>query len=262
MIELWECEVPGYDKNLSDELPSLVPYVINNNKTNGAIIICPGGGYHHRAEHEGEPIALWLNSIGISAFVLNYRIAPYKDPIPLLDAQRAIRFVRYHADKWKIDKDKIGIMGFSAGGHLASSVGTHFDYGIKSAIDPVDNISCRPDAMILCYPVISFFEYRHNGSMVNLLGDFPNEARRAYLSNENSVSENTPKTFLWHTAEDQSVPVENSLLFAGALSKYRIPFQLHIFPNGRHGLGLAKEVEDVHKWTELCEVWLRKISFI
>ena len=261
MINLWESHIPGYDRSLSDEVPHLVPYLVEDGKIHSAVIVCPGGGYQNKAPHEGEPIARWLNSIGISAFVLNYRVAPYKDPIPLLDAQRAIRLVRYNSEEWCIDKNKIGILGFSAGGHLTSTAGTHFDYGNNQAKDPIDKVSCRPDAVILCYAVITFGEYRHHGSMVNLLGENPDEKRRFSLSNENSVALDTPQTFLWHTAEDQAVPVENSILFASSLSKNRIPFELHVFPKGHHGIGLAKDFPQASQWTVLCDKWLTGIGF-
>ena len=260
-IKLWERETPGYNEAFSEEVPSLTPYIIDNGKVNAAVIVFPGGGYSFRAAHEGEPLALWLNSLGISAFVLNYRVAPYKYPYPILDAQRAIRLVRTNASSWNIDPDRIGILGFSAGGHLASSAGTHFDYGCESSEDTIDRSSCRPDAMVLCYPVISFGEYRHNGSMVNLLGENPDEDLRRSFSNENSVSEQTPQTFLWHTANDDCVPVENSLFLAASLSRNKVPYELHIFPEGCHGIGMAEEIPEVGVWVKLCETWLKKIDF-
>lgn len=262
MISLWEeKDIPGFDPELSEHIPAIIPYVIDTQKPTGAVIVFPGGGYSHRAYHEGEPVALWLNSIGISAFVLEYRVSPYRYPYPLLDAKRAIRYVRYHAKEWNIDPDRIGVLGFSAGGHLASTVGTHFDLGDANSDDPIERISCRPDAMILCYPVISFGEFRHDGSMRSLLGDNPSQDMITLLSNETQVTADTPPTFLWHTANDSGVPVENSLLFASALSKNKVPFELHVFPDGRHGLGLAQEHPQVKVWTKLCEKWLKSIGF-
>lgn len=261
-ILLWSDGAPGAKGSTKEDTPSIMPYVINDGIKHGAIVICPGGGYVRRAFHEGEPVAFWLNSIGISAFVLNYRVAPfYRHPYPFMDVQRAIRYVRYHAIDWNIAPDHIGIMGFSAGGHLASTLGTHFDYGCSDAEDPIDRISCRPDAMVLCYPVITFGEYSHNGSMVNLLGDNPSDDMIRFLSNELHVSPDTPPTFLWHTADDQAVPVQNSLLFAEALKRCGVPFELHVYPHGRHGLGLASEEPSVGTWTELCARWLKEQGF-
>lgn len=261
-INLWEDKAPGYNPDFSKEQPSITPYIIEDGKVHSAFIVFPGGGYCMRADHEGEPLALWLNSLGISAFVLNYRVAPYKYPYPIMDAQRAIRLVRHRAEEWNIDAEKIGILGFSAGGHLASSAGTHFDYGNKTSEDIMEKVSSRPDAMVLCYPVISFGEYRHDGSMVALLGENPDEKLRYSFSNENSVTEDTPPTFLWHTSDDDAVPVENSLMFASSLRKKKIPFELHVFPKGHHGLGMSEEISHVAQWVKLCENWLRSINFI
>jgi acetyl esterase/lipase len=224
--------------------------------------VFPGGGYRIRANHEGELVAMWLNSIGISAFVLNYRVAPYKHPYPLEDAKRAIRYVRYNAEKWNIDPEKVGILGFSAGGHLASTVGTHFDLGNRLAEDPIERISSRPDAMVLCYPVITFGEKSEPGTIFHLIGEKYSEDLRRLLSNEIHVSKDTPPIFLWHTANDNVVPVDNSIMFANSLAKYCINYELHIFSDGPHGMGLAKDNPYVSKWTLLCESWLRSINFI
>lgn len=259
---LWPEGAPGAIGDTREDKPSIAPYIANADCLHGAIIICPGGGYVRKAHHEGEPVALWLNSIGISAFVLNYRVAlSYRHPYPLMDVQRAIRYVRYYAAKWNIDPNRVGVLGFSAGGHLAATVGTHFDNGYADADDPIDRMSCRPDVMILCYPVITFGEYRHHGSMVSLIGENPPDELKNFLSNELHVTPDTPPTFLWHTADDQSVPVENSLLFAQALSRCGVPFELHIYPHGRHGLGLAVDDPHVRGWTELCTRWLKSLGF-
>jgi acetyl esterase/lipase len=261
-MNLWENNAPGYRSDYSEHPPTMTPYLLEKGEPHGAVIVFPGGGYGGRAQHEGEPVARWLNEIGCSAFVANYRVAPYKHPYPLTDAQRAIRFVRYHAKEWNIDPDKIGILGFSAGGHLASTASTHFDYGNASASDPIDRMSSRPDASILCYPVITFGEHRHHGSMVNLIGENPEEQLRNSLCNELQVTSETPPTFLWHTADDAAVPVENSFLYASSLSRSGVPFELHVFPHGRHGLGLAEGDASVSQWAGLCESWLRGIGFI
>ncbi len=257
---LWPDGAPFFTSE-QEYSPTITPYLVNRKEEHGAIIICPGGGYQHRAHHEGEPVAIWLNNLGISAFVLNYRVSPYRHPAPLADAQRAIRFVRHYANEWNIDKQKIGILGFSAGGHLVSTTSTHFEKGSYEATDKIDLESCRPDIAILCYPVISFTQHFHEGSVNNLLGEGTSEKLRVSLSSENNVSDAAPPTFLWHTVDDAAVPVENSMLYAQALSKNNIPFEMHIFPHGRHGLGLSEDDPVVGKWTELCESWLDQQGF-
>lgn len=263
MINLWQdvSKIPFFD-NEKPFVPHLIPYIVQTSKKTPAIVVFPGGGYTHRAFHEGEPVCKWLNSIGISAFLLNYRVSPYKHPAPLLDAKRAIRLVRYNSKKWNIDPNRIGVLGFSAGGHLASLVGTHFDSGDKKNSDPIERVSCRPDCMVLCYPVISLNEFAHEGSKKALLGDNPDPILVWALSSHNMVCNLTPPTFLWHTSDDTSVPVENSLLFAMALKKHKVPFELHIFPHGKHGLGLAQDTLYVSEWTSLCEKWFESIGFI
>lgn len=257
---LWTETVPFLSSE--DEFtPTIVPYLLDRKDKHGAIIIFPGGGYQHRADHEGEPIAKWLNTLGISAFVLNYRVSPSRHPASLADAKRAIRYVRHYAEEWFIDPQKIGILGFSAGGHLASTASTHLLEECYESTDTIDQESSRPNIAILCYPVISFTHYYHEGSVHHLLGNNPSEQLRISLSNENNVTAATPPTFLWHTADDEPVPVENSLLYAQALSKNKIPFEMHIFPNGRHGLGLANDDPVVGKWTELCESWLKQQGY-
>lgn len=216
-----------------------------------AMIVCPGGGYGKLADHEGEPVAKYLNSIGIAAFVLRYRISPNRHPLPLADAQRAVRFIRFHADEFGIHPSRIGILGFSAGGHLAASAATLYDLNCYPPCEEIDNCSARPDLLVACYPVITFGEFRHNGSMKNLLGKNPDPALRKLLSLENAVTAETPPTFLWHSADDGSVPVENSLLLASALKKKKVPFALHIFPHGRHGLGLAENTLGCSHWPQL-----------
>ncbi|MDQ0896613.1 acetyl esterase/lipase [Paenibacillus sp. V4I7] len=261
-IELW----PGASKDsIGDDnqgCPSLTLYPVSKEGLSSAVIVCPGGGYGRRAAHEGEPLAKWLNGLGITALVLNYRVAPYEHPVPLQDAQRAIRTVRHHAEEWQIDSNRIGILGFSAGGHLASTAGTHYDAGDQESVDPIERQSCRPDVMVLCYPVITFSsEYGHEGSKLNLLGKTPDEKLVKLLSNEQQVTAHTPPTFLWHTADDAAVPVENSLLFAGALSRHKVPFDLHVFESGRHGIGIAVDHQEAYIWPELCANWLKKQHF-
>jgi len=261
MIKLWDEKTPAYQPEFGQKVPSLEPYILASDKPHAAMIVCPGGGYYGKAPHEGEPVALWLNRIGLSTFVLDYRVFPYHHPAPMLDVQRAIRKVRFHCTRWNIDPHKIGILGFSAGGHVASTAATHFDPGNPDALDPIDRVSSRPDALVLCYPVITFTEFRHDGSRVALIGENPPEELVHYLSNETQVTSSTPPTFLWHTANDDGVPVENSLLFAGSLSRNKVPFDLHIFQDGPHGVGLAEDNPTLSAWTRLCENWLRSIGF-
>lgn len=258
---LWAHGAPLAKGNDTEDCPSITPYLVESGHPPAAVIVCPGGGYQMRADHEGRPVAKWLNKQGISAFVLNYRVAPYKHPSPLSDAQRGIRTVRHKAHEWNIDPRRIGILGFSAGGHLASSAGMNYDSGNSQAADPVERESCRPDLMVLCYPVITFGEYRHHGSMVNLIGEDATEERRLFHSNETKVTKDTPPTFMWHTADDDGVPAENCLLLAMALSRCQIPYELHVYQNGPHGLGLAGQDKQVGTWPGLCALWLKKQGF-
>ena len=260
-IPLWEDNIPGYDFADSKHIPVLIPYLLKDQQPHPAVIVFPGGGYHMKAAHEGEPVAVWLNNIGLSAFVLDYRVHPYKHPYPMLDGQRAVKVVRSKAVEYGINSEQIGVLGFSAGGHLASTIGTHFDK-VNPSQDPIDALSSRPNALVLCYPVITFFESRHIGSMETLLGTDPPDDMRKLLSNELQVTKDTPQTFLFHTANDAAVPVENSILFAHALSSLGIPFELHIFPDGAHGVGLAENDPFLGIWTNLCALWFKKIGFL
>lgn len=260
-MDIWNKEVIGFDEKIGQNKPNITPYLIDKNTILPAVIVCPGGGYTCKAPHEGEPIAKWLNTIGVNAFVLDYRVAPYMHPYPMLDVQRAIRYVRYNCKEFNIDPNRIGILGFSAGGHLAGTAAVHFDFG-KEDGDVIDKVSCRPDMAILCYPVITTGKYTHQGSVDNLLGENPSQELLDYMSIEKQVKENTPPMFLWHTAEDVTVPMENSLLLSTALKEKGIEFELHIFPKGRHGLGLQDEVPYVTRWAGMCEEWLREKNFI
>ncbi|TFE28591.1 alpha/beta hydrolase [Cohnella luojiensis] len=260
-IELWPDGAPWAQGNKDEDIPAIRSYLVQG-EGRGAVIVCPGGGYGMRADHEGEPIAKWLNGIGIHAFVLRYRVAPYRYPCALTDAQRAVRYVRHHASEWGINAGKIGVLGFSAGGHLTASVGTHYDSGKPEAVDPIDRQSCRPDAILPCYPVITLKPpFFHQGSALNLLGDNPDPELIELLSCEGQVTPDTPPTFLWHTSDDGAVPVENSLLFAAALSKNKVPFDLHVYEHGRHGLGLAEDEPHVASWTSICGSWLKSQQF-
>jgi acetyl esterase/lipase len=243
--------------------PSLTPYLLEGAGPYSTIIVFPGGGYRARAAHEAEPIACWLNSLGVAALVLNYRVAPFQHPTPLQDAQRAIRLIRYRAEEWRLDPNRVGVLGFSAGGHLVSSAGTHYDQGDPAADDPVERLSSRPDLLVLCYPVITMGQYTHEGSRTALLGEREqNPELVALLSNELQVTEDTPPTFLWHTAKDQAVPVENSLHFAAALAQQGVEFEVHVFEQGPHGLGLAPSYPGAGAWPALCAAWLERRRFI
>jgi acetyl esterase/lipase len=260
---LWKEGAPGAKGNDSaKDKPAITIYSPATDIMNGtAVIICPGGGYGGLAMgHEGHEIAKWLNSMGVTGVILEYRMSRggYLHPIPLQDAQRAIRTVRSRAKALKLDPTRIGIMGFSAGGHLASTTGTHFDAGNPNAEDPIDQVSCRPDFMILCYPVIAFGEpYTHEGSQRNLIGLNPSDELISSLSNEKQVTKDTPPALLFHTDEDEGVPAENSVAFYLALRKANVPAELHIYRKGRHGLGLAQNVPGTADWPNACKQWLQ-----
>jgi acetyl esterase/lipase len=257
---LWSNTAPGAQGNSPEDIPTLTPYLADKSSATGtAVVVCPGGSYQMLAEHEGRPVAQWLNTIGVTAFVLKYRLGPrYHHPVELGDAQRAIRTVRSRAREWGIDPNRIGILGFSAGGHLASTAATHFDSGDANARDAIDRASSRPDFAILVYPVITMGEFAHQGSKNNLLGPNPSPQLVDLLSNEKQVTRDTPPTFLVHTADDTVVPVENSLMFASALRRSGVPFELHVFEHGPHGFGLAPNDPVLARWTQLCAAWLAK----
>lgn len=250
------------------QVPDIAVYLPSKrNSTGQAIVICPGGGYWVLAyDWEGSDIARYLNSIGVAAIVLKYRLPTYGNTLephkaPLMDAQRAIRLVRYHAAKWNIDPGKIGIMGFSAGGHLASTVGTHFDYGNGMALDSVERMSCRPDFMILMYPVISFMDSSvHVGSSEALLGKNPDRNLLILYSNELQVREDTPPAFFVHADDDKGVPVENTLLMYKAMRAKNIPAELHILSEGEHGFGLGTGNDHISSWTNNLKLWLKWLN--
>ncbi len=259
---LWPKGAPLAKGEADNDKPHVTVYLPAADKANGSsIVVCPGGGYGNLAMgHEGRDVGEWLNTLGITAFVLKYRHngTGYQNPAPLLDAQRAVRMVRADAAKYKLDPKKIGILGFSAGGHLASSVGTHFDAGKSDAADPIDRVSCRPDFMVLVYPVISFTTpYAHVGSKNNLLGKDADEKLVAGFSNETQVTAETPPTFMVHSGGDTAVPPENSVLFYMALRKAKVPAELHIYEKGGHGYGLAPKDPLLSTWPVRCADWLR-----
>ena len=248
--------------------PAIEVYLPSKQSATGqAIVVCPGGGYGILAyDWEGTDIAKWLNANGIAAIVLKYRLPNSKSNVdpklsPLLDAQRAIRTVRANAGKWNIKKDKIGIIGFSAGGHLASTAGTHFDKGNPTAADTIDRQSSRPDFMVLMYPVITMLrQSMHQGSRNNLIGANADSATTKYYSNELQVTKETPPTFLVHASDDKTVPVENSIIFYQALIANSIPAEMHIYPYGGHGFGLAIGKGYLSTWTDRCIDWLQSLN--
>jgi acetyl esterase/lipase len=261
MRKLWIDQIPGLLPD-DTEGPFLDPYILQDGHDHAAVIICPGGGYAGRAYHEGEPVAGWLNSIGISALVLQYRVKPYQYPYPQMDAARAVQVVRYYSENHHIDKEKIGVLGFSAGGHLAAFTAVHHSLDrVVDSDDDIGAVSSRPDFMILGYPVITMEEHAHGGSRKNLLGDNPDTTLTDICSIEKNVNGTTPPAFIWHTADDASVPVENSILLARALSQHAVPFEFHVFESGRHGLGIKYETPDVRSWMGLCEKWLIRNKF-
>jgi len=274
---LWPGGAPGAKGDAEGDKPTLTIYLPakapaglppEQKTTGAAVVICPGGGYGHLAmDHEGHQIAKWLNSLGVAGFIVKYRHrnsgAGYGHPAPLLDAQRAVRMVRSRDAEWGVDPGRIGILGFSAGGHLASTAGTHFDGGDPNAKDPIDRASCRPDFMVLVYPVISLVEsYTHAGSRQNLLGKEPDPNLVEYLSNERQVTPQTPPTFLIHTYEDTAVPAENSIYFYLALRRAKVPAEMHLYQKGPHGFGLGKQVGPASSWPIRCADWMRGLGIL
>jgi acetyl esterase/lipase len=281
-LPLWPEGIPNYKESgavekwdTSDIIavtnvqnPEIAVYLPAKRQATGqAVIICPGGGYWALAyDFEGIDVAKWLNSKGIAGIVLKYRlptsdgqIVPYESP--LMDAKQAMRLVRYHAEEWNINPERIGIMGFSAGGHLASTLGTHFDYGNLYSTDLVERISCRPDFMILMYPVITMTKpFMHKGSRNALIGEFPETALAENYSNELQVTDDTPPTFLIHAGDDKGVPVNNSLVFYQALVDNDIPAEMHIYPTGGHGFSLAINKGHLANWTDACIEWIKSLE--
>ncbi|GAA5200090.1 alpha/beta hydrolase [Rugosimonospora acidiphila] len=281
--ELWE-KPPGGTGTEEADRPAVTAFRVEAPRPLPAMLVVPGGGYSNNAEHEGAPVARWLNSLGVNAFVLRYRVAPYRYPVPLLDAQRAIRFIRHHADRFGVDPERVGVLGFSAGGHLAGMLATepsnHVDApgaagdpadapgpadlrdldGVDLAALPADEVDeedALPGIAVLCYPVASFVGPVHHGSLESLLGPQPSEAVRRRLSIELRIKPASPPTFLWHTADDQVVDVANARLVAEALRRAGVPHELHVYPHGRHGLGLAEGAPEASEWTGSCAAFLK-----
>ncbi len=263
-IRLWDGAAPGALGDTAKDIPTLTPYRPAPGKANGAtMLVLPGGGYGNLAEHEGTGYAEFFAQNGITAYVLKYRLGSngYRHPVMLNDVARAVRLVRTFAKRDGLDPARIGVIGSSAGGHLASTIATHFDAGKPDAADAVERESSRPDLAVLCYAVISFGEFAHAGSRKNLLGENPPAELVKLLSNELQVTKDTPPTFLWHTAEDKGVPVENSMLYAAACRRAGVPFSLHIYEKGSHGLGLGRPERPAPPWGDQLLYWFKERKF-
>ncbi len=259
---LWPDGSGNNGKNLNYRPKIRIYYPIQRTKDSerkySAILVCPGGGYYVQAPHEGQPLAQLFAMHGIIGVVLTYRVFPDRYPSSYADACRAIRLLRQNAERYQIDPEKIGIMGFSAGGHLASTVATQPELYMDPLDDLADDISAHPERLILGYPVISFVDdYAHMGSAKSLLGDDPDPVMLKKLSNNYQVTGQNPPAFLFHTADDRGVPVQNSLSFAEACIAHKVPVEMHIYPEGEHGVGMALQDPSLHTWTELLMNWLK-----
>ena len=258
-VTLWDCEIPYY-KEEADTPNAMTFYPAKAEGQQPCVVVMPGGGYNGRAAHEGEPIARFFHSVGMHAAVLHYRVNPNRFPAALADAQRAIRLIRANAKEWGVDPSKIVTCGFSAGGHLCASSILYEDvYRDAIKTDTIDELPHLPNGAILCYPVISFSpEHGHVKSGYRLLGEEHYEAEYRKFDLTQYVTEQTPPVFLWHTSEDAGVSVKNSLRFAEKLRDCHIPFELHVFPKGPHGIGLAEAYPDASKWPTLAADWIRR----
>lgn len=265
-MRLWVGKAPDALGDAPKDIPTLTPYWPAEDKASGAaFIVCPGGGYRNLAAHEGEPFAKWLNSLGIAAFVLKYRLTTdgYFVPTALLDAARAMRTVRSHATEWGIDPQRIGMIGSSAGGHLTATLSTQFDDGKPQDSDPVEHASSRPDVAVLCYGFI-LFDVPNEEREQRFLGAHVTPELKNLLSPRLNVRKDTPKTFIWQTVEDDKVVVDNAFAYADAMRAKGVPFDLHLYQKGKHGIGLgSKELdpEKLHPWTRDCAFWLKEQGF-
>ncbi len=253
-IMLWQGPAPYSECSPDSFQPSVTPFPVEGSR--GAVVVCPGGGYEFKADHEGAPIARLLQSAGISAYVLDYRVAPCHREAPLSDAKRAIRMLKH------MGYEKVGILGFSAGGNLCCSAATLYDEGDQDSADPIQRLSSRPDAFVPCYAVVSFGQYTHMGSRAALLGEErDNEDLVRRFSGELNVTKDTPPAFIWHTAQDGLVPAQNSLQLAMALKENDVMFELHIYPWGHHGIGLGGENAQAAQWGgQMCR-FLNELGF-
>lgn len=267
-VLLWPDGAPGAKGTAPGDVPRLEVYCAPDDPCGASIVICPGGGYGGLAvDHEGKQIAQYFNSLGVSAFVLHYRHGGngYHHPIPLNDAKRALRWVRDHTEEYHLDPNRIGIIGFSAGGHLASTAGTLFDQGNPESPDEIERCSSRPDFMILCYPVISFIDsFSHKGSRNNLLGPAhqSDDALARQLSSQHNVTAGTPPTFIFQTDEDLVVPAENAVSFYLALRQNKVPAEMHVYQHGPHGVGLMHGDPILSTWSKHLTAWLRNNAIL
>jgi acetyl esterase/lipase len=269
---LWPDGAPGSAGQTDvGDVPQLIITRVEADRPTAAVVILPGGGYHgHAMDHEGHQFAAWFRSLGVTSAICTYRLRGkgnsgkgYGHPVPMQDAQRALQSLRARAKELNIDPDRIGVIGFSAGGHLCSTVSTHFAKADASAEDSIARVTSRPDFAILCYPVIAFNQsHTHKGSQRNLLGENPDPHLIEQLSNERQVTKETPPTFLFHTVVDKAVPVENSIQYFRACQRHGVPVEMHLFQQGRHGLGLAKDQPGAAQWPKLCEEWLRRMGVV
>lgn len=268
-VKLWESGIPGSDLSGNGDVPELIIHQVTSDQPTAGVVILPGGGYGgHAIDHEGHAFAQWFDSMGISSAICTYRMRGkgnqgkgYGHPAPMIDAQRAIQTLRSRAKELNLDPDRIGVIGFSAGGHLASTVSTQFSEADPNAADPILRVSSRPDFCILCYPVIALGKpFTHRGSQNNLLGPDADAELVQSLSNETRVSNQTPPTFLFHTAADKTVPVQNSLVYYEACVSHGVDVEMHLFNNGHHGLGLAASTPGASQWPGLCQQWLIRHS--
>ena len=257
-LKLWENEIPYYTENA--ETPNLMTtYLLETDKPLPCVVVFPGGGYRARAPHEGGPFAEYFNSQGLHAVVVEYRVAPNQHPAPLADAQRAIRLVRSHAKEWNVDPDKIVVCGSSAGGHLSASALIFPETYPEQPTDEIDTLDCRPNGAVLAYPVTNVGpEIGHVGTGLRLLGEerYLKQGNIACLAQY--VTEQTPPVFMFHTSDDQTVNVKNSLLFGAALRDHNVPFEMHIFPHGVHGVGIAKDDPVMHQWIRMAADWIKR----
>lgn len=265
-LYLWPDGAPGAVGSEEVDKPCVFVYhASDETRTGASIVVCPGGGYGgHAMDYEGHHIARYYQSRGVTAALLRYRLGErYRHPAPLQDVSRAIRTLRQNSAEWNLDSDRVGVIGFSAGGHLASTVATHFDAGDPSSDDPIARQSSRPSFVMLCYPVVSFSApYSHSGSAKRLLGPNPTNEQLRELSNELHVTADSPPAFLFHTGGDTVVPPQNSIAYAMACAEHGVPCELHLFRHGPHGVGMAQKDIAASHWPELTMIWLRQMGLL
>ncbi len=270
-VPLWPDLPPGTTLREDGDVPQLIITRVKSDTPTAGVVILPGGGYGgHAMDHEGHQFSAWFESLGITSAICTYRLRGkgndgkgYGHPAPMQDAQRAIQTLRARAKELNLDPNRIGVIGFSAGGHLCSTVSTHFADARPDSPDPIARVSSRPDFSILCYPVIALGKpHTHRGSQRNLIGDNPDASLLKSLSNEQQVTAETPPTFLFHTGKDTVVPPQNSVEYYLACLRHEVPAELHVFHEGRHGLGLAGKQPGANQWPNLCADWLRRQGMV